>query len=214
MKLLNAALLALVLLSPLVSNTALAGYDEGLAAARQGDYAAALREWRPLASGGDANAQTMLGAMYESGKGVSQDHRAAVRWYRLAADQGNAIAQINLGMLYDSGRGVPQDYKEAAKWFRLAAEQGFARAQYNLGVMYASGQGVPQSRVIAYALYSMAAAEEPSGAHNASANRAVLAKAMRKAEIKAALVLARELAKPQNFLKALDQYTNKPAVKE
>lgn len=214
MKILTAALLVLSFFCPLLPTAALAGYDEGLTAARKGDHATALREWRPLANQGNVNAQTMLGAMYEGGIGVAQDYKAAVRWYRLAADQGNAIAQLNLGMLCDSGRGVPQDYKEAAKWFRLAAAQGFPRAQYNLGVMYGNGQGVPQSRVMAYALYSMATAGESSGAHNASANRAALEKVMRAAEIEAARALVRELEKPQNFLNALDQYSKKSAVKE
>ena len=34
-----------------------AGFDEGFAALKRGDYATALREWRPLAEQGDAGAQ-------------------------------------------------------------------------------------------------------------------------------------------------------------
>ncbi len=50
-----------------------AGFDDGLAAAKRGDYAAALREWLPLAEQGNAAAQYNVGLMYGLGKGVPQD---------------------------------------------------------------------------------------------------------------------------------------------
>ena len=99
----------------------LAGFDEGAAAYQRGDYAAALRELRPLAERGRAEAQLGLGAMYANGQGVPQDYREAVRWYRKAAEQGDARAYFALGLTYDVGQGVPQDYAEAYKWFNLAA---------------------------------------------------------------------------------------------
>ncbi len=43
--------------------SARAGFDEGLAAHRRGDYATALREWRPLAQQRYASAQFNLGSM-------------------------------------------------------------------------------------------------------------------------------------------------------
>jgi TPR repeat protein len=71
-----------------------------VAAAGRGDYAAALRLWRPLADQGDAAAQYNLGLMYVDGHGVAQDDAAAVSWFRKAADQGYADAQYNLGLMY------------------------------------------------------------------------------------------------------------------
>ncbi len=50
-----------------------AGFAEGVAAYMRGDYATALRELRPLAEQGDANAQFNLGLMYDDGRGVPQD---------------------------------------------------------------------------------------------------------------------------------------------
>jgi len=102
----------------------------------------ALREWRPLAEQGNANAQFFLGVMYDKGRGVPQDYAEAVKWLRKAAEQGVAEAQYNLGVMYDRGLGVPQDYAEAVKWSRKAAEQGYAEAQFNLGVMHDIGLGV------------------------------------------------------------------------
>ena len=100
-----------------------AGVDEGVVAYNRGDYATALREWRPLAEQGDAEAQFNLGLMYYKGRGVPQDYAEAVKWYRKAAEQGVAEAQYNLGFMYNNGQGIPQDYAEAARWYLKAAEQ-------------------------------------------------------------------------------------------
>lgn len=67
--------------------------EKGLAAAQSGDFATALKEWRPLAEQGNLTAQNNLGLMYERGQGVTQDLAEAVNWYRKAARQGYAGAQ-------------------------------------------------------------------------------------------------------------------------
>ncbi len=100
-----------------------AGFDEGLAAYQRGDYATALREWRPLAEQGVAEAQSRLGFMYTFGEGVPQDDAEAVKWYRKAAEQGYAKAQYALGLMYANGQGVPQDYAKAHMWYDLAASR-------------------------------------------------------------------------------------------
>ncbi len=87
--------LILVLAAP-----AWAGFLEGVAAYERGDYAMALREFRPLAEQGYAGAQNNLGLMYARGRGVPQDYAAAVKWYRKAAEQGYVEAQHNLGFNY------------------------------------------------------------------------------------------------------------------
>ena len=43
-------------------------FQKGIDAANRGDYATALREWRPLAEAGDAAAQYGLGVMYRDGQ--------------------------------------------------------------------------------------------------------------------------------------------------
>jgi TPR repeat protein len=99
-----------------------AGFEAGQLAYQRGDYATALKEWRPLAEQGDAGAQFDLGAMYHDGLGVTQDYAEAVKWYSKAAEQEDALAQFSLGSMYAAGLGVLQDYAEAVKWFRKAAE--------------------------------------------------------------------------------------------
>ncbi len=64
-----------------------AGWDEGFAAYKRGDYATALREFRPLAEQGMADGQTSLGFMYMRGLGVPQDYVQAHMWYNLAASR-------------------------------------------------------------------------------------------------------------------------------
>ncbi len=64
-----------------------AGLDEGVAAYNRGDYATAIRVWRPLSEQGNANAQSMLGLLYGKGQGVPQDYAQAHMWYNLAASR-------------------------------------------------------------------------------------------------------------------------------
>ncbi len=93
----HAALSVVLLLALAVS--ASADFRSGLAAYQRGDHAGALREWRPLAEGGDATAQLYLGLMYENGQGVPADLAEARRWFDRAAsgfpageDRSRAIA--------------------------------------------------------------------------------------------------------------------------
>ena len=84
---------------------------------------------RSCAEQGHATAQTELGFMYGSGRGILQDNAEAVRWYRLAAEQGDAVAQTNLGVMYSTGQGVQEDIVLAYMWYNLAVAQGRDIAQ-------------------------------------------------------------------------------------
>ena len=128
--------------------------EDAFAANNRGDFATALSLLRPLATQGDAWAQTSLGFMYHNGQGVPRDDKEAIRWYRLAAAQGYALAQYNLGVMFNNGQGVPQDDKEAVRWYRLAAAQGNAEAQYNLRLRYEQEQAVLQDNGRAHMWYS------------------------------------------------------------
>ena len=101
-----------------------ADFQKGLTAFLSGDYATALREWKPLAEQGNASAQKNMGVLYNNGKGVPQDYKTAVKWYRLAAEQGNAHAQMQLGAKYALGQGVPKNYVRADMWYIIAESKG------------------------------------------------------------------------------------------
>jgi len=151
------ALAALLLLLLPLAVSAAQDFEAGLAAHARGDFAAALRHWRPLAEAGEARAQNGLGMLLDRGEGVGRDRDQALGWYRRAAAQGHARAQYNLGLKYARGYGVAQDPAAAAAWYAEAAEQGHANAQNNLGALYAQGEGVPRDEVRAYMWWKLAA---------------------------------------------------------
>ena len=70
----------------------------GVKAYESGDYAGALRVFRPAAQKGNAEAEFNLGVMYERGNGVSKDPEEAFKWLRSAADQGLPQAQFLVGV--------------------------------------------------------------------------------------------------------------------
>ncbi len=85
------------------------------------DFATAIAVWRPLAEQGNAEAETLLGAMYWRGEGVPRDHAAAANWYLRAAEKGYARAQNDIGFMYGFGEGIPPtDNVRAYKWLSLA----------------------------------------------------------------------------------------------
>ena len=175
-----------------------ADFQAGFVAYDRGDYATAVREFRPLAEQGDATAQFYLGFMYDNGEGVPQDYSEAVKWYRKSAEQGDSDAQYSLAAIYVEGRGVLENYAEALRWFRRAAENNHGLALNSLGIMYESGWGVPQDYVQAHMWYNLAAAGSSPGKHRdrAAKNRDIVAVVMTAAQIAEAQRLAREW-KPQ-----------------
>ena len=90
------------------SSSVVADFSAGVEAYLRGDYAVALREFRPPAEQGEAAAQFALGLMYDNGRGVPEDDRQAVLWYRKAAEQGDARAQFNLGPCTTTVRAFPR----------------------------------------------------------------------------------------------------------
>jgi len=95
--------------------------SDGIAAFRRGDFLTAVQILGPLAEQGNAEAQALLGFMYEFGRGVPQNAVVAVHWYVCAAEQGNAAGQYYLGLMYHKGHGVPRSAVLAYKWLNLAA---------------------------------------------------------------------------------------------
>jgi TPR repeat protein len=76
---------------------ALAGpWEDGMAAYNRGDYAPAIRLFRPLAQAGNARAQHLLGVMYHRGQGVARNTVRAMAWFSVAAKHGDREAQATL----------------------------------------------------------------------------------------------------------------------
>ena len=94
------------------------GYQAGVAAYEEGDYATAIEKLQPLAEQGHAEAQFALGYMYYYGRGVDEDKKEAAKWFRKAK-------------------------KEASKWYRKAAEQGKIEAQDYVDQIGFIGENAP-----------------------------------------------------------------------
>jgi len=130
-----AALLALFLVVPPLAAQSSLEADMRMAAAayERKDMATAARLWKIWAEQGNAEARTLLGAMYWSGEGVPRDHKEAARLYLLAANQGYARAQNDIGFMLGFGEGIPpRDDVEAYKWLSLAIEHYTAKNEDRL----------------------------------------------------------------------------------
>lgn len=139
-------------------------FDEAVTAFVRGDFATALRGFRLAAEQGHAAAQSNLGIMYATGKGVSENHAEAVRWFRLAAKQGHAGARSNLGAMYATGQGISENDAEEVRALRFAAERGIDVAQFALALRYATGRGVPENHAEAVRWFHLAAEQGYSDA--------------------------------------------------
>jgi len=106
-----------------------ASFRQGVFAFNRQEYLLAAQNFFPLAEKGDAAAQSYLGFMFETGRGVPQNYTEAAMWYRRSAEQGDSLAQYSLGLLYDKGQGVPQDVVEANKWLNLSTAAAPRRAR-------------------------------------------------------------------------------------
>jgi hypothetical protein len=123
-----AVVVPVLLVSP-ISSAEAASFRQGVSAFNHQDYVSASHVFIPLAEQGEPVAQTYLGFMFETGRGVPQNYTEAAMWYRRAAEQGDSLAQYSLGLLYDRGQGVPQDIVEASKWLNLSTASAPARAR-------------------------------------------------------------------------------------
>jgi len=110
----------------------------------RGDLAVVFNALFPFAEEGDAQAQYLIGRMFDRGEGTTQDFEAAGRWYGNAHDQGHQKAWRPLSEIYKSGVGIPTDPAEALAWHRRAANKGDVEAKVRLGILYENGEGVAQ----------------------------------------------------------------------
>ena len=133
-----------------------ADFEAGKRALERSDYVAAMREFRPLADQGLAEAQLEVGFLYWSGQGVPKDKSEAEKWFTRAASavpkwrqqagRGDAQAASRLGMLLWVGKGIPGDPAAARLLIAKAAEAGDPEAQVNLarflfqGVLFEKNQ--------------------------------------------------------------------------
>ncbi len=114
-------ILAGVVLSLMLTGGAAAGpLEDGLAAHERGDYATALRLFRPLGEQGNASAQYNLGVMYALGQGVPRDNVQAYMWFDLSARYLEGVERDRMVQIRDviASKMTPAQIAEAEKLAR------------------------------------------------------------------------------------------------
>ncbi len=130
--------------------------DEAVRAYASGDFERSITLLQPLQARGVAEAQYLLGRIYEQGDGLARDQRKAMEFYRAAAEQGHGEARQRVEILEQS------DAQESVvvEWYLPAARDGDTEAQYHLGYMYETGWGVPVDESEAWRWYREAAMQD------------------------------------------------------
>lgn len=137
-------------------------FNLALALGEQGDFDGKFTWARRAANLHYADAEFLMGQIYEEGEGGPRDLQEALSWYQRAAAQDHAVAQYKIGELYHYGTGMQQDYTQARKWYEAAAENGHAAAMANLGHFFEKGFGVKQSYEDAWEWYVQGADQNNS----------------------------------------------------
>jgi uncharacterized protein len=173
-------------LSLTLASPAWADVKTGVDAWGRGDYPAALKEWRPLAISGDADAQFNMGQAYKLGRGVPTDLQQAEIWYQKAALQGHMQAEDNFGLvMFQNG-----NRQKALPWIEKSALRGEPRAQYIYGTALFNGDLVAKDWTTAYAMMTRASA---SGLAAASASLAQMDRYIPMDQRQKGLAMARDM---------------------
>lgn len=87
-------------------------------------YELAFTKLLSVADSGNAEAQCMIGTLYQNGLGIERDSNKAAYWYEQSSEQGYAVATNNLaGLRFMEGRN-----EESEKLYSLSRSQGFVNA--------------------------------------------------------------------------------------
>jgi TPR repeat protein len=109
--------------------------------------------------GGEAASCSVLGVMYELGRGVPLSASRALALYERACDAHNPRACGNLGDLLLSDRAGVRDPARAVFLLRSACDAEQGRACERLGRAYRDGDGEPQDAGRAAALFDAACSD-------------------------------------------------------
>lgn len=145
-----------------------AQWQVGRTYAKLGDPERALPMLTSAAGAGNAPAATLLGWLYEDGRGTERSIEEAKRWYRLAAEQGEADAMAALGRLLLQEKS-PAARATAGQLFRRAAELQDPDGQYYVGWILTEVANGPREHVEAYDWFLKAARQGHVGAQLAVA---------------------------------------------
>lgn len=107
----------------------------------QSHHAEALSWIQRAAEAGHVPAQVILGNLYLTGQGVTQDYLRARHWFEIAANDYHPIALLRLGEVYRDGLGLPPNRAQAISYFQQAAKEGSLEAKLSLASLLISRPG-------------------------------------------------------------------------
>src|ERR1700689_3295350 len=93
----------------------------------------AIEYFHRSADMGYAQAQVVLGYLYESGRVTTADPRQAFDWYKKAAQQDDPLAQWIAGRIIYAGAVPGRDLNEASAFLQSSADHGNPFGEYLLG---------------------------------------------------------------------------------
>ena len=77
-----------------------------------------------------AQAEHLLGVIYEYGYGVKQDLQRAMYYYEIASEKKYIEATYNLALMHASARGTPQNFNLALSLFEVGVQSGHPGSTY------------------------------------------------------------------------------------
>ncbi|WP_426417016.1 tetratricopeptide repeat protein [Aestuariirhabdus sp. LZHN29] len=92
------------------------------------DVPYALAACEQAASGGDPQAQFLLGNLYYEGIVIPREPQQAMTWFQRASLQGHAQAQYQIAFMLYRGEGTAQNRTEAYIMMKMSAVNGFDEA--------------------------------------------------------------------------------------
>ncbi|MGI9351265.1 MAG: tetratricopeptide repeat protein [Rhizobiaceae bacterium] len=114
-----------------MSNPEISRVDQAFSAYQRGMYLTAFDLALPVATEGNAAAQTLIAELYERGLGIPQNLEEATDWYEIAAKSGNREAQFAYGVKLLEGKYIEKNVELGLEMMKAAADAGHPTAMFN-----------------------------------------------------------------------------------
>ena len=109
---------------------------------QQGRYLDAAKQLRPLADGGNAEAQYLAATLFFDGKGVSKSEEQGIKYATMAANQGYKDAMMLMIEHYFRTNNFVKAYKTCKEYISKHPYLMTSQVGFGLGLCYMEGWGV------------------------------------------------------------------------
>ncbi|MBQ9637343.1 MAG: sel1 repeat family protein [Prevotella sp.] len=119
----------------------------------QGRYLDAAKQLRPLADGGNAEAQYLAAELFFEGKGVQKNDLQGLKYAKLSADQGNENAVYLLSWYYSKSKNFSEEFAMLKKYTDRFPNFLDTFIGYTLALDYYYGHGTEKNIAKAWELF-------------------------------------------------------------